>query len=70
MKGYLRNILIGLDQFAHALVGGYADETFSARAHREQWWVRHLINAVFFDRDHCKKAWESEKARKHLPEGY
>lgn len=70
MNTYLNNILIGFDQLIHTLIGGKPDETISARAYREQWFLRHIINALFFDSNHCLEAYKSEKARKHLPFGY
>ena len=70
MKAYLWNLAIALDQLAHALIGGSCDETFSARAYREDWMIQHLINLLFWDKDHCKESYESERNRTHLPEEY
>jgi len=36
MKQYLWNILIALDQFANAILGGDPDETISSRADKAQ----------------------------------
>lgn len=68
---------IAADQLANALLGGYADETLSARAWREgqnggAWGVvRAVIDAIFFwQMNHCKNAYLSEMARKQLPREY
>jgi hypothetical protein len=69
----LWNVLIALTQLLNALIGGFCDETTSSRAHRQQhkrrWRLaRRAINAVFFwQDDHCRIAWQSEKERRHLP---
>lgn len=66
-------VLIALDQLVNALLWGYADETLSARAHRhalkgDRLWPERLINALFFwQKDHCRQAYESELTRAHLP---
>lgn len=68
-------VLIAFDQLLNALLGGMADETLSARAHRQhrkgRSAMRNLINAIFFwQEDHCGMAYASEFARKHLPSVY
>lgn len=77
MKRYLFQIAVALDQLLNTLFGGYADETLSARAYRRsadsyRWTlVRNVIDAVlFFDPNHCEVAYDSEKARRHLPPEY
>lgn len=69
-------VLVSVDQFFNTLLGGYADETLSARAYRhaeikkDRRWPMTLINALFFWQDeHCKHAYESELERSHLPPG-
>ncbi|EGT79926.1 DNA helicase UvrD [Haemophilus quentini] len=67
-------MLIGADQFFNALTGGAADETLSSRTYRraclkpqpkKRWRVLYyVINGIFFDRNHCKTAYESEKKGK------
>ena len=76
----LQNIAIALDQFLFVLVclgGVYPDETASSAAWRlEQqgrWQgrlFRPAIDLLFypFQRDHCRKAYESEKRGLQLPE--
>lgn len=66
-------ILIAIDQVFNTLLGGYADETLSARAYRLELergrtWARKLIDGIlFFDKDHCKESYESEILRRQLP---
>lgn len=66
---YILNVLISIDQLVNTLIGGYPDETLSASA-----WMgerdgkiggrifRPIIDVLFlpFERDHCKRAFESE----------
>lgn len=74
----LFQILIALDQLANTLLGGQADETLSARAHRmrlkrHKWWgwTASAIDLLFFwQKEHCKAAYESELSRAHLPSNY
>ena len=74
MKQYFRNIAIGLDQLANAVLAGHPDETLSSRAYRAEqsgqryWgWTRRVIDLLFFwQPGHCKAAYESEQ-RRHLP---
>lgn len=65
-------VLVAVDQLINAFIGGYADETLSARAHRRRLrgkgGVAKVIDCLFFWQDeHCKTAYESELARSHLP---
>ena len=73
----LHQVLVALDQLANTLLGGWADETLSARAYRmhdkSRSWKRamKLIDALFFwDPGHCQWAWMSERARQQLPVEY
>lgn len=72
----LHEVLVAVDQLANAILGGYADETISARswrlrARRPYAWMRPLIDQLFFwQTDHCKTAYESEWARSQLPAEY
>ena len=67
-------VLIALDQLVNTFFGGMADETMSSRAHRlkverGRKWVSVVINGLFFwQKDHCREAYESELKRAHLPE--
>lgn len=78
MKTYLMQNLIALDQQLNALLGGMADETLSARAHRmrekqqKYWgWTANFIDFIFFwEKDHCFMAYQYEIRRRQLPEAY
>ena len=64
-------VAIALDQLANTLLGGYADETLSARAWRAQHWLRYVIDAIFFFQpDHCYKAYLAELKRNQYPRHY
>ena len=67
-------VAIALDQLCNALAGGWADETFSARCWRlrnngKGWALaRAFVDAVFFfDPEHCKESYESERTGRQLP---
>lgn len=73
----IMQFLIAIDQLLNTLLGGWADETLSARAYRRHVtstrWRRTMkvINAAFFwQDDHCRSAYISEQARRHLPTAY
>lgn len=67
----LKQIAIAIDQLANTLLGGMADETLSARAHRTGSVWEPVIDALFFwQADHCQDAYISEKERKQLPSEY
>lgn len=67
----LRQIAIAFDQLVNALLGGMADETLSARAHRTGSAWEPFIDALFFwQTDHCYESYLSEKDRKQLPPQY
>ncbi len=78
MKYYLLNNAIAFDQQLNALLGGSPDETLSARAYRTEQqgkifgkFFRPLIDGLFFfDKDHCRKAYNAEFHKLQLPEGY
>ncbi len=77
LLGQLKQIAIALDQVLNTLLGGWADETLSARAYRLseekfRWYlVMQFIDAVFFfDPNHCYTSYVSEKERRHLPVEY
>jgi hypothetical protein len=66
----LMQIAIAIDQLANTLLGGYSDETLSARSYRTNSKTQKYINALFFDRDHCRKSFMAEIERKQLPPAY
>ena len=69
---YLLQILVAIDQLLNAIVGGYADETLSARAYRMRakgqpyWgWTANAIDELFFwQEDHCNLAYLAEVRRR------
>lgn len=66
-------VLIALDQLANTFCGGMADETLSSRAHRRRIrgkpFLAAFIDGLFFwQKDHCRRSYESELKRSHLPE--
>lgn len=74
-RGYFRNLLIGFDQLANTIFGGWPDETLSARCgrlgHRYPYkvWAM-LIDALFYPfqgPNHCWNAHRKEKTRYHFP---
>ncbi len=72
----MKQFLIAIDQLFNSVLGGYADETLSARAWRMQeysYWsaVRKSIDSIFFwEKDHCKESYLNEIRRKQLPSDY
>ena len=68
---WIKANLIALDQAANALLGGWPDETLSARCYRERRYrAEAFIDWVFFTQPHhCRAAHESEIERRHLAPG-
>ncbi|NYA28084.1 DNA helicase UvrD [Haemophilus haemolyticus] len=74
LKRYGYHVVIAIDQLFNALTGGAADETLSSRTYRgailaenpkKRWRVLYrMINALFFDVNHCKTSYESEVSGK------
>lgn len=63
-----KQFIISIDQSFNTLTGGWADETISSRMYRIQSpFVRVIDTLFFFDKDHCKRAFESERERLQLP---
>ena len=77
---YGYHVVIAIDQLFNALTGGAADETLSSRTYRDavlaenpkkRWRVLYrVINGIFFDRNHCKMAYESEVSGKQHDERF
>lgn len=71
----MKQFLIAIDQLVNTFLGGMADETISARAHRCGWqrtervidWV---FERLFREPGHCAAAYRAEILRAHLPKGY
>ena len=82
MKQRILNILIALDQLAYVLLtlgAGSPDETLSAAAWRTEQSgklggriFRLVIDLLFrpVEREHCHKAYESERLGRQLPKEY
>ncbi|OBX90878.1 DNA helicase UvrD [Haemophilus sp. CCUG 60358] len=80
LKRYGYHVVIAIDQLFNALTGGAADETLSSRTYRgavfaenpkKRWRVLYrVINGIFFDRNHCKMAYESEISGKQHDERF
>lgn len=81
LKKWLYNVIIALDQLFNAILGGWADETLSSRAYRgailakspsKKWRVifRVIECVFFFEKNHCKTAYESEVNRKQYPKTF
>ena len=73
----MKQVLIAFDQLFNALLGGWADETLSARAYRLsgdslRWYITmRVIDALFFWQEaHCYASYDSERERRHLPVEY
>ncbi|MFZ7135484.1 hypothetical protein ACLSZP_02580 [Avibacterium avium] len=77
LKQWGYHVLIAFDQLCNALTGGGADETFSSRCYRRailadkpkarwRFWYS-FVNRLFFDKNHCKTAYESEINRRQYP---
>lgn len=72
----LMQIAIAADQLANAVLGGWADETLSARCWRLRAYqpykaLRHVVDALFILKpDHCQRSYESERLRAQMPKEY
>lgn len=80
-RGYVLNLLIAVGQGINTLCGGSPDETISSACYRfgarippksRLWrWAYRGVNLLFFWQvDHCRGAYNSERERKHLPDGF
>lgn len=65
----MKQILIAIDQLANTVIGGWADETLSSRAWREE--RRRLVVLIdclfFWEENHCEASYISERERMQLP---
>ena len=65
---YFRQLFVAVDQLANALLGGWADETFSSRCYRENPRMEKIVDTIlFFDPEHCRMSYESERLRSYHP---
>lgn len=76
MKQYLLFNLISVDQLINTLLGGHPDETLSSRAYRTEQQNKYLGKLfrplidylLWFDKNHCKKAYFAEISKLQLPD--
>lgn len=72
----LLEVAVAFDQLVNAVLGGYSDETISARcwrlrAARPYTILRPIIDGLFFwQPDHCRASYDAERARSQLPPEY
>ena len=68
----LKQILIAIDQLANAMIGGWADETLSSRAWRENRMrlVAFIDRLFFWDANHCEECFNIEMNREQFPAIY
>ncbi len=69
---YGKRIFIALDQLVNALASGWPDETMSSRAYRlavegMTWPMRMVDGPFFWQREHCKSSYESEREGRQAP---
>ncbi|MFQ9866922.1 MAG: pseudouridine synthase [Bilophila wadsworthia] len=69
---YRKRTLIAVDQLLNTLLGGWPDETLSALlplgAGRGEAWPRRVVDGLFFwQREHCKSSYESEREGRQSP---
>jgi len=80
IKRFALQFLVAVDQLANVFIGGYADETLSARAYRmktkgqKYWgWTAKAIDMLFFwqsNPSHCERAYLAEIKRHQFPKDY
>ena len=76
IKWHAKQILIGVDQLINTFLGGWSDETMSARCYSnaQKYWYAKLgqiiLDFIFrpWGKNHCEESYKSELERKHLPE--
>ena len=74
MLEYLKRVGISLSVLFNVLLGGYSNQSFSARNYdwkrREKlnlvWLIDYVAKKVFKDKDHCLSAWVYWYTRKNL----
>jgi hypothetical protein len=80
LKQRILNLLIAIDQLIYVIItlgDGCPDETMSAAAYKIErdgkffGFFRPVIDTLlWFDQDHCRKAYLAEVSRAQLPPGY
>jgi hypothetical protein len=69
LERYIRNLLISLDQFGNALIGGDPDETISSRAAKNQHkWYWRIVGWVLekIDPGHLERSIEHDEGKDAL----
>lgn len=68
-KNYFIQILVALDQLVNTLLGGWADETMSSRAFRDNSLGWRCLRAVldFIQPGHAAQAFKAERERIQMP---
>lgn len=70
---WAKQTLLAIDQLFNAIFLGWADESFSARCWRCRniqpfKTMRFVVDCLFFfDKNHCKSSFQSERLRLHSP---
>ena len=71
VRRYIKNVLVGFDQFINTLLGGDPDETISSRlgkrarqGDRMSCLMCKLLH--WLDRDHCEKAIEQDEGKRAI----
>jgi hypothetical protein len=68
VRSYFKNVLIGLDQLANALLAGDPDETISSRLGKKQsnckvcFFICRVLHVL--DPNHCKNSIEKDEGEK------
>ena len=61
MRGYVFNVAEGLDKAGGAMLFNSNGYSISAMSHTMKYrWFENVINWIFRDPEHCKKAWTEE----------
>lgn len=70
---YGKRTLIAVDQLLNTLLGGWPDETLSSRCYRwardgvRTWPCKFVDGLFFWQKEHCKSSYESEKEGRQSP---
>lgn len=75
LRQYLQHVGVSLTQLLNAMLGGWPDESVSSRMWRKEMQgseraslLRAAVDFLFFwQHDHCRHAYESERERQQLP---
>lgn len=61
----LDQIKVQISRALNWVLGGHHDQMLSSRLHEKRHWTRHIVNMLFFNRNHCRAAylWETLYAK-------